>query len=60
MDGPQPEYRCEACGKILSARVLVCNRWGDPACPDCHSPRLVRHRSKLSAAVAAYFIFNVF
>lgn len=60
MHGPQPEFRCDACQAILRAATLVRDRWGDPCCPECRSPRIARYRSKLSSAVAAYFIFNVF
>lgn len=60
MDGPQPEFRCEACQTIIRATRLLHDRWGDPCCPECRSPRIVRHRSKLSQAIGLYFIFNVF
>lgn len=60
MDRSGREFRCEGCQKIVAAPALVRGRWGDPCCPECASPRLVPYRSKLSAAVAAYFIFNVF
>ncbi len=60
MDEPRREFRCESCDKIVAASALVGNRWGDPCCPECASPRLVPHRSKVAGAVAAYFIFNVF
>ena len=59
MDGPSPQYRCEACDSLFGVTSLIRDRWDDPCCPECRSPRLVRHRSKLSAAVAAYFLFNV-
>ncbi len=59
MDRLQLQYRCVPCDKIFEAGSLVRDRWDDPACPECGSPRLVRHRSKLSAVVAAYFFFNV-
>ena len=45
---------------ISEITALVRDRWGDPACPDCGSPRLVQHRTRLSTWVAIYFIFNVF
>lgn len=60
MDGPAPQYRCEACGAIHLVHALGRNKWGDACCPDCSSPLLARHRSKLSAALAAYYLFNVF
>ncbi len=60
MDGPGLQYRCDECVLIHYQTALVRDRWGDPCCPECRSPRLTRHRTKLSAAVAAYFLFNVF
>jgi Zn finger protein HypA/HybF involved in hydrogenase expression len=59
MAAPQGEFRCEGCEKISPVSTLVRDRWGDPCCPDCRSPRLVHHRSKLSAIVSVYFFFNV-
>ncbi len=60
MDIPQPQFRCEACNRIFREANLVCNRWGDPYCPDCGSPGLIQHRSKLSGVTSILFIFNVF
>ena len=60
MDGPAPQYRCEGCHTIHVVTALGRDRWGDPCCPDCNSPLLSRYRSRLSAALAAYYLFNVF
>ncbi len=59
MEAPQLEFRCEGCEKVLPVAALVRDRWGDPCCPGCRSPRLVRHRSKLAAIISVYFFFNV-
>jgi hypothetical protein len=60
MEGPAPEFRCEACSTIHAVTALARNKWGDPCCPDCKSPRLARHQTRLSGVLAIYFLFNVF
>lgn len=60
MNGPAPEYRCEACRAIHPTNVLARDKWGDACCPDCKSPLLTQHRTKMSSVLAVYFLFNVF
>ena len=60
MSEGQIELRCEPCQRIFPAALAGRNRWGDPCCPECGGVRLLRHRSRLAAVVATYFLFNVF
>lgn len=60
MDGPAPEYRCDACGTVHHSTALGRDKWGDSCCPDCKSARLTLQRTKFSSVLAVYFLFNVF
>lgn len=60
MDGPAPQYRCEACGASHLVHALARDKWGDQCCPACQSLRLTLQRSKMSGVLAVYFLFNVF
>jgi hypothetical protein len=60
MRGPDIQYRCEACEQITLRKDLVCDSWGDPCCPACKSPRIVRHRTKFERLYATYFLFKVY
>jgi len=60
MERSSPEFGCEACAALSPASALLRDQWGDPCCPACRSPRITRHRSRMSAVLEAWVLFNVF
>jgi hypothetical protein len=60
MSGSAAQYRCQACGAISRKSALAASDWGDPCCPACKSPDLVRHRTKGDTIYAMFFTFRVF
>jgi hypothetical protein len=60
MRGPDAQYRCQSCNQIVFRSQLATSAWGDPCCPACRSPDLVRHRTKGDTLYAMLFTFRVF
>jgi hypothetical protein len=60
MRGPDSQYRCESCEQISFRKDLAFDSWGDPCCPACKSPAIVRHRTKSEEWYAYIFTFRVY
>jgi hypothetical protein len=60
MAGSNRLYRCEECGGVCRGSQLKAGAWGDPGCPGCGSPRVVRHRTLGQEILGTYFLFKVY
>jgi phage FluMu protein Com len=60
MRGPEPRYRCQACGQILARKQLVPGAWGDLCCPTCRTPDVVPYHTKAETVYGLFFLFRVF
>jgi len=49
------KFACERCGAMFPLRQAHRTRWGDAACPACHSVRIARVVTRLEK-LAAFLI----